>query len=134
MPKLNYVEGIGPSFETKLNAVGIKTTGGLLKIASTKKGRKTLASQTEISEKMILEWTNHCDLLRIKGVGAEYADLLEAAGVDTVPELANRNAQNLLKQLTEVNITKKLVRQLPTIKMVELWIGQAKTLPRIIEY
>jgi len=134
MPKLEYVEGIGPSFATKLNAVGIKTTDGLLKQASTKKGRKELADKTGISEKLVLEWVNHIDLMRIKGVGAEYADLLEASGVDTVVELATRKADNLVKKMETINQEKQLVRQLPSLAMVEEWIKQAKTLPRVIEY
>lgn len=134
MPKLNYVEGIGPSFEAKLNEVGIKTTEALIKITATKKGRKDLAEKTGISEKLILEWTNHIDLFRIVGVGAEYADLLEEAGVDTVVELAGRRADNLLKKFEEVNATKKLVRRIPTLVAVEDWIKQAKALPRGVEY
>jgi len=134
MPKLNYVEGIGPSFEAKLNTVGIKTTEALIKVTVTKKGRKDLAEKTGISEKMLLEWTNHIDLFRIVGVGAEYADLLEEAGVDTVVELAGRRADNLVKKFEELNATKKLVRRIPTLAAVEDWIKQAKSLPRGVEY
>jgi predicted flap endonuclease-1-like 5' DNA nuclease len=83
---------------------------------------------------LVLEWVNHVDLFRIKGVGSEYADLLEAAGVDTVPELAQRNAANLQQKMAEVNATKKLVRRLPVLSQVEDWIKQAKTLPRVIKY
>ena len=134
MPKLSYVEGIGPSYEAKLNSIGIKTTEAFFKLAATKKGRKELAEKTEISEKLILEWTNHIDLFRITGVGAEYADLLEEAGVDTVAELAGRRADNLFKKIIDLNETKKLVRKLPTEKQVGVWIEEAKSLPRGVEY
>lgn len=134
MPKLSFVEGIGPAYEEKLNALGIKTTEKFFELAATKKDRQELAEKSGISEKLILEWTNMIDLYRIKGVGSEYADLLEEAGVDTVAELAGRRADNLLKKMEEVNAQKKLVRLLPSLKMVEKWIAQAKTLPRGIEY
>jgi predicted flap endonuclease-1-like 5' DNA nuclease len=134
MPKLSFVEGIGPAYEEKLSALGIKTTEKFFELAATKKGRQELAEKSGISEKLILEWTNMIDLYRIKGVGSEYADLLEEAGVDTVAELAGRRADNLLKKMEEVNAQKKLVRLLPSLKMVEKWIAQAKTLPRGIEY
>jgi len=134
MPKLSFVEGIGPAYEEKLNALGIKTTEKFFEVAATKKGRKDLAERSGISEKLILEWTNMIDLYRIKGVGSEYADLLEAAGVDTVVELAGRRADNLLKKMEEENAEKKLVRLLPSLKMVEGWIAQAKELPRGVEY
>lgn len=134
MPKLSFVEGIGPAYEEKLNALGIKTTEKFFEVAATKKGRKDLAERSGISEKLILEWTNMIDLYRIKGVGSEYADLLEAAGVDTVVELAGRRADNLHKKMEEVNAEKKLVRLLPSLKMVEGWIAQAKELPRGVEY
>ena len=134
MPKLSFVEGIGPVYEEKLNALGIKTTEKFFEVAATKKGRKDLAERSGISEKLILEWTNMIDLYRIKGVGSEYADLLEAAGVDTVVELAGRRADNLLKKMEEVNAEKKLVRLFPSLKMVEGWIAQAKELPRGVEY
>ena len=134
MPKLSFVEGIGPVYEEKLNNIGIKSTQKFFEVAATKKGRKELAEKSGISEKLILEWTNMIDLFRIKGVGAEYADLLEAAGVDTVVELAKRRADNLTMKMIEVNNQKKLVRVLPTLEMVEGWIAQAKELPRGVEY
>jgi predicted flap endonuclease-1-like 5' DNA nuclease len=128
------VEGIGPVYAEKLLEAGIKTTGGLLKAGKTPKGRKELAEKTGISAKLILEWVNHADLFRIKGVGSEYADLLEAAGVDTVPELAQRNAANLYEKMVEVNEAKSLVRRVPPKVTVEDWVEQAKGLPRAIEY
>ena len=134
MASLVNVEGIGEKYAGKLSAAGVKTTDGLLKKGATVKGRQELADQTGISSKLILEWINHCDLFRIKGVGEEYADLLEAAGVDTVPELAQRNAANLHAKLVAVNKEKKLVRQVPSLSQVENWIAQAKELPRVITY
>lgn len=134
MAKLEEVEGIGPVYAEKLRAAGVPHMGALLKKGSTPKGRKEMAEKAGISEKLILEWVNHVDLFRIKGVGSEYSDLLEEAGVDTVPELAQRRPDNLYAKLVEVNKEKKLVRQLPSQKMVESWVAQAKTLPRVIEY
>ena len=131
---IEQVEGIGPAYAEKLALAGIKTSDGLLKAGKTVKSRAELAEKTGISAKLILEWLNHVDLFRVKGIGGEYADLLEAAGVDTVPELAQRNAANLHEKLAEVNAEKKLVRQAPTQVMVEDWIRQAKELPRVLEY
>jgi predicted flap endonuclease-1-like 5' DNA nuclease len=93
-----------------------------------------MAEATGISDKLILEWTNLADLFRIKGVGEEYADLLEEAGVDTVVELATRKPENLVAKMAEVNESKKLVRRLPVLSQVEDWVAQAKQLPRVIEY
>jgi predicted flap endonuclease-1-like 5' DNA nuclease len=128
------IEGIGPVYSSTLNSIGINTTEDLLEAGSTRKGRDELAEKTEISPSLILEWVNLADLFRIKGVGEEYSDLLEEAGVDTVPELARRNPQNLLAMMTEVNSEKNLVRRNPSLSMVEDWIKQAKELPRRIEY
>ena len=134
MAKLSEIEGVGPSYEAKLNAVGVKTVEGLLKAGATKKGRLGLAEQSGISEKLVLEWVNAADLFRIRGVGSEYADLLEEAGVDTVVELSNRKPENLFKKLVEVNAEKKLVRKLPTEAQVAEWVKEAGKLPRVIEY
>lgn len=134
MAKLSTIEGIGEVYEAKLEAIGIKSVEALLEAATTKKGRQELAEKSELSEKLILKWANHADLFRIKGVAGEYAELLEAAGVDTVPELAQRNAANLTKKMEEVNEEKKLVRKVPTEKQVENWVAQAKELPRVLQY
>ncbi len=134
MAKLEDVEGIGPKYAEKLRAIGISNTDQFLETASTPKGRKELAEKADISEKLILEWANHLDLFRIKGVASEYADLLEEAGVDTVVELAQRNAANLYQKLIEVNEAKKLVRKMPVQSQVEDWIEQAKKLPRMLQY
>lgn len=134
MANLLTVEGIGPKYADKLKEAGIANTDALLKAGSTPKGRKELAEKAGISDALILEWVNHVDLFRIKGVAEEYADLLEEAGVDTVPELAQRSAKNLFQKILEVNEAKKLVRRTPTEKMVADWIEQAKKLARVITY
>lgn len=134
MANLLRVEGIGEVYAQKLSNAGIKTTNALLKQGGTSKGRKEIAENSGISETLILEWVNHVDLFRIKGVFEEYADLLEEAGVDTVKELAQRNPENLYKKLVEVNEQKKLVRQLPGKSQVENWVAQAKQLDRAVFY
>jgi predicted flap endonuclease-1-like 5' DNA nuclease len=134
MTKLSDIEGIGAVYQQKLIAAGIKSTEELLDKGSTPKGRKEIAEKSGIGEGLILQWVNHVDLYRIKGVGSEYADLLEAAGVDTIPELANRNPEHLLEKMASTNLEKKLVRRLPVLSQVINWIEQAKTLPRVIHY
>jgi predicted flap endonuclease-1-like 5' DNA nuclease len=134
MAKIIDVEGIGTIYADKLNNAGVNTTAALLKAGATPKGRKELADKTGIGDALILEWVNHVDLYRIKGVGSEYSDLLEAAGVDTIPELAQRNASNLFQKIEAVNREKKLVRKLPVESQVADWIEQAKKLPRVLTY
>lgn len=134
MAKISAIEGIGPVFGEKLTAAGITSTEGLLSAANTPAGRKELAAKTGLDASKLLGWANRADLFRIKGIGTQYSDLLEAAGVDTVPELAQRNAANLHAKMAEVNAEKKLVRQLPTLRSVEQWVAQAKELPRMIGY
>lgn len=134
MSKLSMIEGIGESYETKLKEAGVKSVEGLLKACATKKNRDDLAAKSGIGEKLILKWANHADLFRIKGIGGEYAELLEAAGVDTVPELANRKPANLLAKILEVNEEKKLVRKTPTQAQLEDWVQQAAELPRMLQY
>lgn len=128
------IEGIGKVNSEKLHAINIYRTSELLKAGATLHGRRELAEKTGISEKLILEWVNLSDLFRIKGIGEEYSDLLEEAGVDTVIELSHRNAENLHAKILEVNEAKKLVKRTPSLASVERWISEAKTLPRIIEY
>src|SRR4030065_1914420 len=134
MSKIVDVEGIGPKYAEKLAKVGISNTDALLKAGATPKGRKDLAEKSGIGEALILEWVNHVDLYRVKGVGSEYSDLLEAAGVDTIPELAQRKASNLTQKMVAVNLEKKLVRKLPVESQVADWIEQAKKLPRVMTY
>ena len=134
MAKLSTIEGIGAAYTAKLEEAGISTTEALLTATSEKKGRKELAATTGISEKLVLNWANRADLSRVKGISTQYADLLEFAGVDTVPELAQRKAENLQAKMVEVNTEKKLVRQVPSEKQVTDWVAQAKELPRAINY
>lgn len=134
MAKLSTIEGIGETYEAKLKEAGIGSMEKYLEFCTTKKGRKELAEKTGISEKLILKWANHADLSRVKGVGGEYAELLEAAGVDTIPELARRNPANLYEKMLEVNAEKKLVRKVPTEKMTEEWVRQAGELGRVLQY
>ena len=134
MSNIVDIEGIGKGYASKLEAAGITTTQALLERGATPKGRQDLAEQTDISGKLILEWVNLADLFRIKGIGEEYSDLLEEAGVDTVPELAQRNPENLHRKMVEVNEEKKLVRRVPGLSQVENWVAQAKELPRVITY
>ncbi len=134
MSKLSMIEGIGEAYEAKLKEAGVASVEELLETCASKKGRASLAEKTGISEKLILKWANHADLARIKGIGGEYAELLEAAGVDTVPELAQRKAENLWAKMVEINEAKKLVRKLPTQSQVEDWVKQAGALPRAIQY
>lgn len=134
MAKLSVIEGIGPAYEEKLKEAGIASIEKLLEVCSSKKGRKDLAEKVDLSEKLILKWANHADLMRIKGVGGEYAELLEASGVDTIPELAQRNPENLYKKMVEVNEEKELVRKLPTEKQIQKWVKEADSLPRVLNY
>ena len=134
MAKIVDVEGIGPVYAAKLQEAGIAKTEALLEQGAMPKGRKELAEKTGIAESKILEWVNHVDLYRIKGVASEYSDLLEEAGVDTVVELARRVAQNLYQKMLEANVQKKLVRRPPTEAQVADWIEQAKKLPRVVSY
>lgn len=134
MSNLTKIEGIGEVYMAKLKAVGVTSTEQLLEKGSTPSGRKELETTTGIAHALLLRWINNADLFRIKGIGEEYADLLEAAGVNTVPELAQRSAENLAAKLVEVNAAKKLVRKLPTAAQVADWVTQAKALPRVLTY
>lgn len=131
---LSYIEGIGAVYSEKLKTAGVNNPLDLLHKGATRKGRQEIADATGITLTLILEWVNHVDLFRIKGVGSEYADLLEEAGVDTVPELAQRNSANLFDKIVALNEEKKLVRRLPDLTQVEDWVTQAKNLPRVINY
>lgn len=134
MANLTTVEGIGETYVKKLTEAGYGSTKALLEHGATPQGRREIAEKTSISDKLILRWINHIDLFRIKGIGGEYAELLEAAGVDTVPELAQRTAENLFRKMESVNSEKKLVRKTPTQSQVEDWIEQATKLPRVLSY
>lgn len=128
------IEGVGPQLAVKLKAAGVRTSATLLEKAKTPKGRKSLAAASGIEESKILKFANMADLMRIKGVGEEYSELLEAAGVDTVKELRNRNVANLTKAIAEANARKQLVRLLPSEKTVAKWVAQAKTMPAMMTY
>jgi predicted flap endonuclease-1-like 5' DNA nuclease len=134
MAKIIDIEGIGEVYAGKLQAIGIETTEQLLERGSSPKGRQEIAETADISGKLVLEWVNRADLFRIKGVAEEYSDLLEVAGVDTVPELAQRNPDNLYKKMKEVNGEKNVVRRLPGEAQVADWVAQAKDLDRIITH
>ncbi len=131
---IDKIEGIGPAMAEKLQKAGVRSVAGLLKKGADPKGRKEIAEKAGISEAQILKWVNMADLFRIKGVASQYAELLEAAGVDTVKELAQRNAVNLRKAMESVNSQKRLVRVLPSADAVASWVQQAKELPRAVSY
>ena len=128
------VEGIGPVYAEKLLAAGIKDTDVLLEKCAKPAGRKALEEETGISGKLILTWANHADLIRINGIGPQFAELLEAAGVDTVKEFRHRVADNLVKKMQETNDAKRLVRRVPSVKQVEKMIAQAKELKPVMKY
>jgi predicted flap endonuclease-1-like 5' DNA nuclease len=134
MAKLIDIEGIGKIYAVKLEALGLKTTAALLKRASTLKGRRELAAQLGMSEKRLLKWVNRADLMRVKGVGTQFSDLLEEAGVDTVKELRNRVPENLLAKMLEVNAARNLSRRDPTLEEVRGWVVIARQLPVIVTH
>jgi predicted flap endonuclease-1-like 5' DNA nuclease len=128
------IDGIDDHVARTLKRVGIRTTTGLLEAAKDAKGRKALAARTGLNEKLLLEWANVADRMRIKGIGEEYAALLRAAGVDTVRELKHRNALKLARAMQAANDKRRLVKFLPSEKHVTKWIEQAKRLPLKISY
>ncbi len=132
--RIESIEGIGPSYSSRLADAGCHTVGKFLELGATKRGREQLAETTGLGETLLLKWINMADLFRVNGVGSEYAELLEAAGVDTVKELRNRNADNLASRMAAVNREKKLCRAVPGAKTVERWVAHAKTLPPMVEY
>lgn len=134
MTKLSDIEGIGASYSAKLEEAGVSSLEDLLKRCCEKKGRKEIAEKSGISEKLVLNWVNRADLSRVKGVSTQYADLLECAGVDTVPELAQRKPENLQAKMSEINADKKLVRKVPSVAQVQDWVAQAKKLPRLVSH
>ncbi|HEM62179.1 MAG TPA: DUF4332 domain-containing protein [Chloroflexi bacterium] len=134
MAKLEVIEGIGPVYASQLRAAGIRSIEALLEAGATPAGRAELEEKSGIGHALILEWVNLADLMRIKGVGEEYSDLLEEAGVDTVKELRNRVPENLYEAMVRTNQAKELVRRLPTLGMVRDWVQQAKTLPPKVTY
>ena len=134
MAGLTEIEGIGDVLAAQFTAAGVNGTAALLRKGGTKAGRNALVAATGIDESRVLRFVNHADLMRIKGVGGEYSELLEAAGVDSVPELAQRNADNLHSRLVSANAEKKLVRNVPGLKSVRNWVAQAGTMDRVIRH
>ncbi len=132
--KIDEIEGIGPAKKEALSKAGIATTDALLEKAKDPAGRKAVAEASGLGESEVLKFANMADLMRIKGVGEEYSELLEAAGVDTVKELKGRRADNLTAKMAEVNEGKNLVRALPSESVVQGWIDQAKELPAMLSY
>ncbi len=132
--KITRIEGIGSTYAEKLSQETIKTTQALLKFAASRKGRADLASRTGIPEKMILEWVNRADLMRVKGIGEEYSDLLEASGVDSPRELGNRRPDNLYHKMLEINSERRLVRRIPSMAQVERWVSSAKILQPLVTH
>lgn len=132
--KIDEIEGIGPTYAGKLATADITTTDDFLKLCCDAKGRKAVSEKTSISTKMLLEWANMADLMRISGVGKQFAELLEASGVDTVKELRNRNAANLAEKMAEVNGVKKLCKSNPSESMVSDWVEQAKKMTPLITH
>ncbi len=134
MAKITDIEGIGPAKAELLAKCGVTTTQGLLECAAGPADRKKLAADSGCSPKEVLAWANKADLMRVKGVGEEYSDLLEAAGVDTVKELRNRNPENLTTAMAAKNEEKKLVRRAPNLTEVQAWVEHAKTLEVVLTY
>lgn len=132
--KIIDVEGIGEVYSKKLIEAGINNVDDLLEKCAKPAGRKALAEETGISAKLILTWTNHADLMRINGIGPQFSELLEAAGVDTVKEFRHRKAENLVPKMEEINAEKKLVGRVPSVAEVQKMIDQAKELPAMMEY
>jgi predicted flap endonuclease-1-like 5' DNA nuclease len=133
--RIDEVEGIGATYAEKLSAAGVSSTDDLLEKGAKPGGRDALADATGISGTLILEWVNHVDLMRIKGVGSEYSDLLEAAGVDSPAELARRNAANLATTVQEVVAARPtIVRRVPSESELQDWIDQSGKLPKVVEH
>ena len=132
--KIEDVEGIGPAWAAKLSDAGVRTTDDLLMAGGSAGGRERLEAATGISSKRLLEWVNHVDLMRINGVGSEYADLLEAAGVDSAAELAQRNAKNLAETFQELDAARNTVRHIPAEAVIQGWIDEAKTLDKVVSH
>ena len=132
--KIEQIEGIGAAYAEKLNAAGIKTTEDLLEKCASRKGRLAIAEETGISAKLILKWTNHADLFRINGIAGQFAELLEAADVDTVKEFRHRVPANLQPKLEAVNAEKNLCNRVPSVTELEKMIAQAKELEPLITY
>ncbi len=126
MASISAIESMDQRDATKLRKAGVRTTNALLNTASSRTGRRRLAREADLSKSEILSWANCADLMRIKGIGSEYADLMAAAGVDTIRELRRRNPDRLLAAMTDVNARRRVIRRLPTLGMVSGWVEAAK--------
>ena len=134
MPSIDSIVGMAPRQATKLRKARIRTTEGLLRRGATRKGRRQIANATGFTEQQVLEWVNRADLMRVKGIGGEYSDLLESTGVDTIKALRSRKPANLHAKMIEVNEKKHLVRRLPTERMVDGWVAHAARLDAVVKY
>src|SRR5262249_41917078 len=134
MPNIETIEGVGEAYAKKLSQAAITTTEALLRAGATPRGRDQIAEKSGINKDLILRWVNHADLFRVEGIGKQYAELLEAAGVDSVLELTHRNADHLRRKLSEVNESRHLVHQVPSASQVESWIKSAIGLPRVVSH
>lgn len=134
MPSIDAIEGVGVRNLAKLRRAKCRTTEALLKRGATRRDRTALANETGLDTKSILEWVNRADLMRVKGVGTEYSDLLEEVGVDTIKELRRRNPTNLTNAMEDINVKKRSVRRLPTEAMVAGWVIAAKNLEPVVSY
>lgn len=134
MSRLNVIEGIGPAYEKKLKESGIRSVSALLLACATRKSRAELSYKSDVSEKLLLKWANFADLMRVRGVGTDYAEILEYCGVETINDLTSAKSDILCDKIRQANSTKSFVRKLPTQTQLENWIRQAKNLPRIINY
>lgn len=134
MSKLTTIEGIGPVMSERLEEAGITSVEALLKAGSTSAGRTDIARKIGIDASRILKFVNHADLMRINGIGGEYAELLEASGVDSVPELSHRNAENLAERMASENESRSLVRLVPSAKTVSGWVDQAKLMEKVVTH
>ena len=133
MAKLSVLRGVTEAYAQQLEAAGVGSVRELLQACARRRDREKLAEGSGIPGALLLQWTHHADLMRIRGVGGEYAELLEAAGVDTVPELARRNPEQLTARLEAVNAERDLVRRVPVLLQVRSWVRQAGELPRAVE-
>jgi predicted flap endonuclease-1-like 5' DNA nuclease len=132
--RIEEIEGIGATYAEKLTAAGVSTVEALLARGAAPGGRREIAQATGVTERRVLEWVNRADLMRVRGIGSEYGDLLEAAGVDSPTELARRQPANLHARLEEINTTKKLVRRTPSLSEVERWVAESATLPKVVTH
>ncbi|HKZ25631.1 MAG TPA: DUF4332 domain-containing protein [Acidimicrobiia bacterium] len=134
MPSIDAIDGLGHDYATKLRKNRIRTTEALLKRAATRRGRTELANHIGVSDSIVLRWVNRADLMRVKGVGSEYAAVLEIVGVDTIKELRRRKAKALTAAITEANEERHLLRRLPTEGMVSAWVATAAELEPLVRY